>query len=166
MNKLTGEYRDRIKSGDLLVWGTNQIKNARDLQLSVVRFFTRSEYDHVGIAWVVGGRVFVIEATPPRVRIFPLSKLTPFYHVPMNIEWTHSMEERLLENVGDEYSVLQAIESYFTTPKKDRVWQCAELVIDFYTSTGMTEERLSGYTPSDVVRWCLTEKNTNLVLVL
>ena len=73
--KKYSEYRDQIKSGDLLAWSHRGFRSWHDFKVQAVRLFTQSEYSHVGIAWVVGGRVFVIEAVEPRVRIFPLSKL-------------------------------------------------------------------------------------------
>ena len=75
--------RQHIKSGDLLAWSHRAPwwASLRDCKIALVRLFTRSEYCHVGIAWVLGGRVFVIEAVKPEVRIYPLSKLAPFYWV-------------------------------------------------------------------------------------
>ena len=47
--------------------------------------FTRSTYAHVGLAWVIGGRVFVLEAVKPRLRIYPLSKYANFYLLGLNV---------------------------------------------------------------------------------
>lgn len=157
------ETRLNIQSGDLLAWSTRGCKSMRDLQLNIVRAFTRSEYDHVAIAWVVGGRVFVIEATPPLVRIYPLAKLTPFYHVPMDIAWKPEYDEYLLAKVGEKYSVWQAIVSYFTKPRVDREWQCAELVVDFWDNIGLCLE--CDITPSGVVEVALDYSRHGMTLV-
>lgn len=94
---------------------------------SKVRAFTQSEYSHVGTAWVIGERVFVIEAVTPLVRIFPLSKLLPFYHLPMNAPWSPQALEYALSKIGEPYSQLQAIQAFFKLPNDDSLWECAEL---------------------------------------
>lgn len=121
------DVRKDIKSGDILAWSHRKWGSFYDLQIQAVRFFTQSEYCHVGTAWVVAGRVFVIEAVTPKVRIYPLSKLLPFYLLPMNGSWTTQAEEFGLAQVGMKYSKLKAIESFFRIPKSDNLWQCAEL---------------------------------------
>ena len=67
------EVRSSIKSGDLLFWSHRELKSWYDLKVQIVRMVTRSEYSHVGVAWVTGGRVFALEAVVPLIRIYPLS---------------------------------------------------------------------------------------------
>ena len=123
------DARPSIKSGDLLAWSHRApwYRSWYDFKIAMVRMFTQSEYSHVGTAWCVGERVFVIEAVTPLVRIFPLSKLLPFYHFPTNAKWTDETLEYALSKVGEPYSQLQAIESFFHLPKDDSLWECAEL---------------------------------------
>lgn len=118
------ECRETIKSGDLLAWDSQG-----GFQANVVRVFTKSEYSHVGIAWVTGGRVFVVEAVVPRVRIYPLSKTGSFYHIPMNKPLSAKAEAYLLSQVGDSYSKWLAIKTFFKEIKdKDtNVWHCGKL---------------------------------------
>lgn len=122
-----GPARAQIRSGDLIAWTHRAWASWYDLQVQAVRVFTRSEYCHVGIAWVVAGRVFVIEAVTPRVRIFPLSRLLPFWLVTTRAPWRPVAEEFALAQVGQPYSKWQAIKSYFGRPDADQLWQCAEL---------------------------------------
>lgn len=156
------QIRETIKSGDVLAWTHRKWGSLYDLQVQAVRLFTQSEYCHVGTAWVVGGRVFVIEAVTPKVRIYPLSKLLPFYLLPMNGNWTMQAEEFGLAQVGMEYSKLKAIESLFRVPKSDGLWQCAELTAAI--------AKLNGYeighkvTPSALVESAL-EYSSGLLLV-
>jgi hypothetical protein len=152
------ELRSKIKSGDLLAWSHRGIRSFRDLKIWMVRLFTRSEYSHVGIAWVVGGRVFVIEAVQPKVRIYPLSKLLEdgCYWIPMDAEWKPSTEELALECVGDEYSVPQAIQAPFMTPPVDTLWQCAEMVAIVLLEDGINLGRT--YTPAAIVQSALAHK--------
>jgi hypothetical protein len=107
------EHRNNIKSGDVLAWSHRGWRSLYDIKIQIVRLATRSEYSHVGIAWVVGGRVFVIEAVEPRARIFPLSKLGNFYHVPMGANWDGRVEEAAISYVGAEYRQLHAIKAFF-----------------------------------------------------
>lgn len=124
------DIRPQIKSGDVLAWSEGGWTNMHDIQVSLVRMFTQSEYSHVGMAYVVGGRVFVVEAVCPLIRIFPLSKLTPFYYMPTPKSWwTDETEATLLSRVGLPYSKWEAIRSFFTKDTDGQsVWECAKLV--------------------------------------
>lgn len=144
--------RPQIKSGDLLAFSHFGWSSWHDLKIQAVRMFTQSEYSHVGIAWVVGGRVFCLEAVIPCVRIFPLSELGEFYWMSTpSPYWNDEIEEHALSIVGQEYSQLQAIQSYFEQPEKDKKWQCCEYAREVL--------RLGGYdfmsikpTPTNIVR--------------
>ncbi len=92
------DYRNNIKSGDLL-------------------------------SWVIGNRVLVIEAVEPKVRIYPLSKLGNFYHVPMGMSWNDEVEEAALSKIGEDYKQLHAIKAYFKALAKDDVSECAALYL-------------------------------------
>jgi hypothetical protein len=94
------EIRSQIKSGDLLAFRHEGWKSWHDFKVQLVRMFTRSEYSHVAVAWVVGERVMVVEAVEPCVRIFPLSKLGSFYWIPLNAPWKKETEEKALSYVG------------------------------------------------------------------
>lgn len=125
------DRRDQIKSGDILGWTHREFKTWYDFKVQMVRMFTRSEYAHVGIAWVYGGRIFVIESVIPYVRIVPLSNLLPVYVVHVNADLK---EERALELVGKGvYSQWEAIKAYFGKNKDPNLWECAELVQEVST---------------------------------
>lgn len=123
------DLRPKIKSGDLLAWSHREpwYRSWDDFKIAMVRMFTKSEYSHVGTAWIVGDRVFIIEAVTPLVRIYPLSKALPFYHLPLNAGWSSTTLEYALAKVGERYSQLQAIQAFFKLPKEDSFWECAEL---------------------------------------
>ena len=141
--------RPMIRSGDVLAWSHRGIHSWHDFKIACVRFFTRSEYSHVGTAWVVGNRVFVIEAVMPKVRIYPLSKLGDFYWLQMGAYWRKATETLALSFVGDDYSQVQAMVSPFITPPKDDHWECAELVATVARQDSIDLGAV--YTPSEVV---------------
>jgi hypothetical protein len=121
------EVRPLIKSGDLLAWSHRGWRTWKDIKIQLVRFFTQSEYAHVGTAWVVGERVFVIEAVIPVVRIYPLSKLGEFYHIPLNVVWSKKAEAFALKEVGVPYSEWEAFISFFNIKGAESTYECAEL---------------------------------------
>jgi len=141
--------RSLIKSGDLLAWSHRGWRSWRDIKIQAVRFFTQSEYSHVGLAWVVGGRVFVLEAVMPLVRIYPLSKLGDFYHLPSTATWTPDVEELALSKVGESYSQWQAIKAFFQPLKADATWECAQYVLEVLACAGIDLGPMA--TPSAVV---------------
>jgi hypothetical protein len=142
--------RHEIKSGDLLAWSHRKWGSLYDIKIQAVRLFTMSEYSHVGIAWVVSGRVFVIEAVEPMVRIYPLSKLGSFYHIPLGAEWSPDTEAAAISHVGAEYRQLEAIEMYFRDWKPGVVSECAALVLEVCAQGGIYLGRRA--TPDAVVR--------------
>jgi hypothetical protein len=136
MNKYF-DYRNNIKSGDLLVWSHRGWKSLYDIKIQMIRLFTRSEYSHVGTAWVVGDRVFVIEAVEPRARIYPLSKLGSFYHIPLQAPWGKETEEKALSYVGSEYKQIDAIKAFFKPLKEGAVSECAALALTVASHDGI-----------------------------
>jgi hypothetical protein len=117
------EIRDRLVSGDVVAFRADTIKSW------IIRKATRSPYSHVGIVWVIAGRVLLLDAVIPKVRIFPLSKMLPFDWMPINRPMTMEQEELALSWVGEEYSVMEAMRGFFGFAREDNQrWQCAEYV--------------------------------------
>lgn len=132
------DIRPQIRSGDLLAWSHRGFKTWYDIKLQLIRLFTRSEYVHVGIAWVVQDRVFVIEAVNPYVRIVPLSNLLPCYMISMHTPWKGSTENLALKYVGlGKYSQLEAIKSTFGGNTTEELLQCVEFVRMIYKADGL-----------------------------
>jgi hypothetical protein len=159
---LYGDFRSEIKSGDIIAYTHRSWSTWYDIKIQLVRLFTRSEYTHVGVAWVVGSRVFILEAVVPLTRIYPLSKTGDFFHIGMNAKWNNIAEEYALSHIGYPYSQREAVEALFKPLGKDQVSQCAA-----YTLQVM--ECLSIYlgtvaTPSAVVNKAL-ELGAKLQLV-
>lgn len=159
------EYKDirpTIKSGDLIAWSSG-----KGIQVNIIRIFTRSEYTHVGIAWVVDGRIFVVEAVPSDgICITVLSEHQPFYHVSHGdaFKWTADMERFMLSKVGEEYSRWEAILGFFNKTRDNGIWECAELVRETYSITDGCIDRIPA-TPTKMVEYCMKHYHSAIVRV-
>jgi hypothetical protein len=60
------------------------------------------------------------------------------------------MEEYALNKVGEKYSQIQAVQSFFEQPKADKLWQCAELVRNFLAQYSIILK--SKPTPANIVK--------------
>lgn len=152
--------RDSIKSGDLLVWSKDTRGRGKSaFFLNLVRLMTRSEFAHTAIAWNIEGRLYVVEATIPYVRIMPIRPADEFYHIPMNIDWNINCEKFLLDKLGLDYSFMDGIRAFLgKTVEEDDDWQCAELVNYFYKEIGI--DLGNAFTPNKVVRAALKARQT------
>lgn len=123
------DIRNRIRSGDLLAYrGTGW-------DGWLVRQWTDSDYAHVGIAWLVGGRVLVLESYPGKgVRVMPASKRVPDAWVRVAGVWTCDAERMALEALGESYSLVDAIRAGLGLSMIDGGYQCAEYAIDVLTA--------------------------------
>jgi hypothetical protein len=160
--------RPTLKSGGVIAWSEGGWTNLHDIEVSIVRMITESEFSHVGVVWRPEGsqRVFIVEAVCPLIRIFPLSKLLPFYYLKTPIEWWSSnSEEVLLSRVGQKYSKWDAIKAFF---KKDldgnRTSECAMLVnktlVEFDAGFNKVLD-----TPTKVVKYLMDEHSIPLIYV-
>lgn len=144
------EYRDNIRSGDVVAWSHRGIKSFYDLKIWFVRLFTRSEYTHVGIVWRYKSRIFIIESVIPYIRIVPLSNFLPCYVIHMNKDLGATSEEVALKLVGvGKYSQWEAIKAYFSANKDPDAWQCVEFVKKVLEANNTFIE--SKDTPSDFI---------------
>ena len=123
------DARPAIRSGDVLAWSHRGWKSWYDIKLQLVRMWTRSEFCHVGVAWVVVDRVFVLEAVASGVRLMPLSQLLPAAWISRGI-WNAECEKRALEALGSPYSYWDAIAGSIGKLDigEDNRWQCSEYV--------------------------------------
>ena len=129
--------RPLIRSGDLIAQSGGVWTSWHGIKVNIVRMFTRSTYSHVGLAWVVGGRVFILEAVKPKLRIYPMSKIGDFYLMPMYAKWADTTEHLALEKVGVDYSELVAMQAFFTPLPEDDVRQCAAYALAVLRADGI-----------------------------
>ena len=153
------EIRDKLKSGDIIVCCKGNMKSFKGFLSLLVRVVTASSYSHVGVVIKLGNRCFVVEATPPVVRLYPLSKLDSFYVIKMEQRLSREDENRLFEYVGLPYSDWNSIVSYFTRkPLANGKLQCAQLVSSFYNWPNLLR-------PEQIVRYAQEDLGKQMVFV-
>lgn len=152
MTNLYSEVRDTIETGDLLIWKTNKIGSLIDLILYLYQKLLKAEYTHVGVAVVLGGRVMLVEATPPVVRLYPLSLLDDFYLLKTNVKYKNKHLDILFENLGKKYSLLDLIKSLFKLNNSNQHYYCSELASKFYNEIGLIANEDAGLTPDSIVK--------------
>lgn len=158
------DSREKLCTGDLIVFSNNKFKGMSGLITFMVRFGTISEYNHVGILWKVGGRYFVVEAQLPEVKITPLSKMGSFFYMPMALDVQEPHIDKLLEKVGEDYGELEAIKAYFKkSDMSNKQWICTELVRYFYEQFDIKLDDC--FTPSDIVNALMREYGKQLIHV-
>lgn len=156
--------REKLRTGDLIVFSNKKFSGISGLITFIVRFFTISEYNHVGILWKVGVRYFVVEAQIPQVKITPLSKMGSFFYMPMVLDVQEPHMDKLLEKVGEDYGKLEAIKAYFKkSSMSNNQWICVELVRFFYEQFGI--EMSDCFTPSDIVNQLMRKYGKQLIYV-
>lgn len=156
------EYRESIKTGDILIWSRRYNGTLKDIAPWFIRLFTQSEYNHVGIAYVINDRVMIMEATMPLIRMVPLSEHLPCYIFHMD-GLSAEAENRAFSLIGTgTYSIMESIKSYFGINKRNNKWQCVEYVKEVYRVNGLNIPGRD--TPSDFVLE-LQEMGRNLAYI-
>lgn len=125
--------RQQIQSGDVLVWSGSSVFS------KIIKWWTKSEYTHVGFSWKANGRLFVIESMDGKgVRIFPLSRKIPFSWIKTNVFWTDEIAELTFKHLGDKYSWMGCVRAGLgIQTKKDKRWQCAEFAAYILRKAGL-----------------------------
>ena len=119
------DIRQSIRSGDLLAFSHGSFRSWAEFKTLMVRVFTASTYSHVGVAWRVAGRVFILEAVKPKVRIYPLSLSGDFFLIPTRANWSSESENFAMDHIGVNYSELRAMRAYFGKLPDGEVDECA-----------------------------------------
>jgi len=150
------QARSTLRTGDIIAQTHRSwFRSWHDFKVMLIRLWGQTEYAHVGLIWRSGGRVFVIEAVKPRVRIFPLSLIGDFYHIPMNRDLSMAAEDYAFRQIGEPYSEgLAVLTALKLVDKGDYgVWHCAKLVNEI-----LRENKFDfglAFTPGEIVREAL-----------
>lgn len=156
--------RQDIKTGDMLIWSKDSRSLLSNLFLKLIRLATMSEYAHVGTALWLEGRLYVVEATIPMVRLAPIRDDEEFYFISMDVNWNRQAEDFLLDKVGLFYSILDSIRAQFgITTARDDKWQCVEISNYLYKELGIDLGDV--FTPSKIVEAALDLPGKRMVKV-
>lgn len=146
------QIRPLIKTGDLLAFSHQSRGSWHDFQMHMVRKATESEFSHVGLAYVIYDRVFILEAVSSGVRMFPLSRALPFYLVSNPKELSNAALEWAFQNIGNKYeSKWRMLLDHFIDIdlKTNHRFQCAEYVNNILAFNGQEMTRVD--TPSAII---------------
>lgn len=98
------EVRPLIKSGDVIAF------SRRGPISRLIETVTDSDYSHVGIAWVISGRILLLEATFAHgVSARSLSEAGDFTWVRVNSKWSKAKESAAIARLAKNYSVVDAL---------------------------------------------------------
>lgn len=143
------KLRNSIKTGDVFAWShrAGWFSSWYNFKINFVRLWTRSEYSHVAVAVRLAGRVFVLESVTGGIRLIPLSKLLPCYH----LKFQGMDLDRAMSVCGEPYSEFEAMLGAFDgNDSSDGKWQCSEFV-------KWVHQLPCKATPADVVNYVLSQ---------
>lgn len=167
MTVLYSKMRSEITTGDLIAYDTEEIDSFFGFVLYLYQKILKARYTHVGVAVCMGGRVFLLEATPPSVRLIPLTMCGNFYHIKTDIQVPESkMMNVLFTLIGKSYSIFDLIKSKFGIANDDSDLYCSELAGDFYNTFGYITDRKAGNTPDSIVEAVLKRSGSVPVKVV
>lgn len=142
------EIRATIISGDIVAFKGNGILDR------IIRWWTNSNYSHVGLAWVYGGRVYLLDSSRQKgVSLRPMSAAGDFVILRKG-KWNFGSDEieRAFSVLGNPYSWLDLLKAAFKKATSgDEAFQCAE-----YVSYVLGWGRQGTSTPEDIVRIAVT----------
>lgn len=105
-----------IRNGDLLAW-----KNDGTVLGNLVSYITKGVYTHVGIAWTLHNRAYVLDAFwKGGVRLRALEDNLPVDIIHTKIKWNSEIEDSAMSKLGRSYNYLNAaLLGFDITPNYD-----------------------------------------------
>lgn len=159
--------RSKIKTGDLVFFSNRGWKTWSDIESQIVRFFTRSNFSHVGMAYVQSGRVLILEAVGTGVRLHPLSDRLPGHLAVNPKQLDKHAEYWAFAQIGKPYeSKLRMVWDYIfnknVSSEKER-FQCGEYVNQILKENG--QQVAKDDSPSALFDLAAFHWPTNLYLI-
>ena len=156
------EVREDLKTGDLLCF------RSKDLDGTLVRLATRSEYSHIGLVFLYEKRVYCIEAVAAGVRLVLMSRRTRAYNggidyfrvLDVTDEQRRGATAFAFEQLGSRYNTSGILRFlwFLISGNKERArqrgqWFCSEIVAEAYRrqKAPLVERHAAAYTsPADL----------------
>lgn len=152
MSVLYSKLRSEIKTGDLIAYDTEEIDSFFGSVLYFYQKILKARYTHVGVAVRLNNRVFLLEATPPQVRLVPLPMCGDFYLIKTDLEADENkMLSVLVSYLGRSYSLLDLLKAKLKITNNPSDLYCSELAQEFYNMFGYLPNRRAGETPDTIV---------------
>jgi hypothetical protein len=136
--------RSLIRSGDVILF------RGRGPIALLIRSLTHSDYDHCAVAWVIGGRVLLVEARMlGGVRVNPLSRrladLASWQRT--GIDFDDGKLRMAIRDLGRPYSFVNCFRALADLPGIRRQYECAQLVAEILRlgEGGWTPQRVREY---------------------
>jgi hypothetical protein len=126
------DVRPKLKSGDVAFFCHNTLGD------KLIKFGTRSQFSHVGTIYVLGDRLFLLEASyAGGVRMVPLSMRIPDYIFQVSIKnpWNHKAEKFAMAHIMEKYSLVEALRAWIGN-KEGKGWICTKYVADVADEQG------------------------------
>ena len=149
------DIRSEIKSGDVISYKhrISPLKSFYDFKIWLIRIFNTTDVTHVGVAWVVADRVFILEAVSSGVRNYPLSLAGQFRWTPRGI-WSMEKEIKAMSKMGQPYSYIEVGKTLFKRLNMSSgVWHCAKYLCDVLSLD------IQPMTPESVVDYLEEQEN-------
>jgi hypothetical protein len=135
------EVRPLVKNGDVVFFSSHRslgdwlIKQWSEL---VVKGLTKGVYSHVGQAYWLGPRLFLLEASfEGGVRMVPMSMRQPDKIVEMKLNWGSPTESVAFENMGKKYGKWEAVSAGLGMRElHNNEFICTEYVADICEAGG------------------------------
>lgn len=159
---LYSKIRDEIQTGDLLVWDKTKIDSFTDFLLFLYQKIFRKKYIHVAVALRLGDRLFIAEATPPAVRLFPISMCDDFILIQTSIFQRSYHTDILLKHIGKKYSLFDFFRNLLKLKNNKDEFYCSEMAAEYYNEIAYIVDDDVGLTPDILVEYILKtyEKET------
>ena len=166
--ELLSEVADDIKTGDLIAFRVEGVRSLVDIVLKGYQVITGAKYSHVGVAVRLGTRVFVVEATPPRVAITPLNTMGDFYLIPADVPGNEDSQiDYLLDFSKRKYSLLDMFTHYLGIDFSDKSLYCSELAGQFYRAFSFILDYRARHSPdkiAEAVKTAMGMKETRYIV--
>lgn len=133
---LYSEVRNTLKTGDLLSWKAGKIKSVFDIILFFYQKILKTKSVHTGIVVKIGDRIFVAEARPPSVRLYPLSKMGDFYLLKLDLKDDNDDYNKILREMGVPYGYIDLLKGILGFKNSSKELYCSELCAKFYVEKG------------------------------
>lgn len=140
MTLLYSQIRHKLKTGDLVSWDAGKINSFFGLILWLYQKILRARSVHTGIVVEIGGRLFVAEARPPAVRLFPLSKMDDFWLLNLQLDPYDEDYDLLLKDMGVQYGYFDLIKGILGFKNSSKELYCSEQCTKYYFERGFFPE--------------------------